>query len=106
MKSLAKSKGPKSTPKKQIPEQAEPKAEVETPKDQDLVHVEAHGQHGGLDEKEVSYRKRLASDVEPSESSVPTPTTTSIASKSALGKRKFLGIKRHFIALLDTCEEQ
>ena len=59
-----------------------------------------------MDEKDVSYRKRLDSNVEPSESSIPISSTTSIASKSALGKRKFLGIKRHFIALLDTCDEQ
>ena len=106
MKSLAKSKGKKTPPRNEITEQAEPKAEVEPPKDQDLVQVKAHGQHGGLDEKEVSYRKRLASDVEPSVSSDPMPSETSIASRSLLGKRKFLDIKRHFIALLDTCDEQ
>ena len=53
----------------------------------------------------MSYRKRLASDVEPSMSSDHTPSETSIASRSLLGKRQFHETKMQFINLIDQYNE-
>ena len=94
-KASPKSKEKKTPPKNQsakkreTPGQAGTTPESPPPKDQETVRVEGHGQHHGHDEKEVSYRKRLDSNVEHSASSLSSSSQYSIASGRILGKRQF-----------------
>ena len=97
-----KSKGRSSPVKDQITEKVKPKNEKAV--DQEAVKIEAQGQHGGLDEKEMPYRQHLDSDAE-HEPSISNQSETvsegSGNSKSLLGKRKFRDTKMQFIRLLD-----
>ena len=92
-KASPKSKEKKTPPKNQSAKKAETNGQARAqpesppPKDQETVRIEGHGQHHGHDEKAVDYRQRLASDVEHSVSSPPSPSEYSIASRSILGKR-------------------
>ena len=57
-----KSKGKLSPTKDQITDKGKPK--VEKAVDQEAVKVEAQGHHGGLEEKEILFRKYMDSDAD------------------------------------------
>ena len=105
-----------NTPKGALPKPYTPE-KAKTAKGEPPAQVQSHGNfEGHREEQEMPLRQAVDSfheesdheagdQGEPSDSSVSIPSGTSNASEKGLGKRKFLGLKRHFIALLDACDE-
>ena len=72
--------------------------------------ISAHGNscNGGnhIDSDHEESEPEAGDSAQSSEPSIPSSSKgTSNASEIGLGKRKFLGCKRHFIALLDACDD-
>ena len=104
------------TPKGALPKTYTPE-KTKTAKGEPAAQIQSHGNfEGHHEEQNVPHRQTVDSNheesdhepndhLDPSDSSAPPSSKTSDASEKALGKRKFLGIKRHFIALLDATDE-
>ena len=97
-----KSKGQNSPAKDQITDKGKPKDEKA--EDQEVVKVEAKGQHIGLEENETGYRKIYDSNAD-HESCISNKSVTESEetgkSNSLLGKRQFRDTKMKFIRLID-----